>query len=345
MRRIPWLWLLPLPVLVASCSGGSEDDAVDGAAAADAAAGGDGGGDGTLAERYPGDVGIAGDPAVVWYEGFEQASAAALGERYDQARTAGVTFDADTPLRSPGVQSARMSAGGAFGDATDLYTRLPGAGHDVLYVRYYVKHEDAPYHHTGVWLGGYEPVTAWPSPQAGSRPDGDDRLSVAIEPMNAVAGGLRLDFYNYWMRMRSWQSEPASSYYGNTKVNRDEVLAPLDAWVCVEILVRLNDDPASAAGGQLALWIDDALVYHYDQQGPLGYHVADKFCPADATSSACAPYAPPEGDRTEILDLQWRSTTDLRLNYLWVQNYISQGSGAVWFDDLVAATTRIGCIY
>ncbi len=36
----------------------------------------------TLADRYPCDRGIAGDPAVVWAENFEEGSVAAVTARY-----------------------------------------------------------------------------------------------------------------------------------------------------------------------------------------------------------------------------------------------------------------------
>ena len=158
---------------------------------------------GTLAAQYPGDVGIGDDPDVVWYEPFEQEEVSEFVERYDQVRSVGMTFWSEHPALSPGNRSLRLEAGGSMGSATDAYTRLPGDGYERLFLRYYARHEDASYHHTGVWIGGYNPLTAWPQGGAGSRPNGNDRITIAIEPMGAVSGGLRLDFYNYWMRMRS----------------------------------------------------------------------------------------------------------------------------------------------
>ncbi len=45
------------------------------------------------------------------------------------------------------------------------------------------------------------------------------------------------------------------------------------------------------------------------------------------------------------LDLQYRSVAPLDLNAFWPQNYITSGpEGSVWYDDMVLATERVGCI-
>jgi hypothetical protein len=52
----------------------------------------------------------------------------------------------------------------------------------------------------------------------------------------------------------------------------------------------------------------------------------------------CAqPYVP--------LELQWRSTASLQLDAFWPQNYITSGpDGSVQFDEMVVATSRVGCL-
>ena len=44
------------------------------------------------------------------------------------------------------------------------------------------------------------------------------------------------------------------------------------------------------------------------------------------------------------LDLQWRKTTALKLNYIWPQNDTQIGESTIVYDDVVVATRRIGCI-
>ena len=298
---------------------------------------------------YPGDIGIGDDPAVVFHDDFEQASIDELVARYDDAKRDGLSFSGDVPQASSGSQSVLMSAGGANGAAADLFKQLEPSDH--LYVRYYVKYEaDTPYHHSGMWLGGYNPPTSYPSPQAGQRPQGDDRISVAVEPLGDHPMGRRMDFYNYWRGMHTWRppGEPTNdnqSFWGNAKIHDESFYTRMGEWMCIEFMVRLNDDVGSTTGGELAVWSEDELVVHFTESGPLGYWIRDKFCPADADAPACVDYAPAPGDREQdVLDLQWRSDDALRLNWIWPQNYISQGAGELRFDDMVVATQRVGCI-
>src|SRR6185295_15271706 len=228
-----------------------------GSSGRDAGRGGDGGGglrdagdmdaaSGTgvgLSAAHPGDEGLGDDPAVVWFEDFEQGSLAAIADRYDQARDEGRwQLVSDTPS---GTGSALALRAGQGQDAVDLYKQLPDA--DEWYVRWYAKYEaGVPWHHSGMWFGGYNPSMAFPSPNAGNRPNGDDRFSISIEPVYGVDGASpRFDFYNYWMTMHSWMADPimddGTAYYGNGLVHRNDFTVDPETWVCLEVHVRLND--------------------------------------------------------------------------------------------------------
>src|SRR5213596_2672030 len=77
-----------------------------------------------LADRYPCDRGIAGDPAVVWAESFEEGSVSAVTSRYDDYKNAGgMALVPDKPSGSCGAASLKLTAGGAA-SATDLYKLL-----------------------------------------------------------------------------------------------------------------------------------------------------------------------------------------------------------------------------
>ncbi|HEX9283918.1 MAG TPA: hypothetical protein VF882_09015 [Gemmatimonadales bacterium] len=293
-----------------------------------------------LAERYPCDRGIAGDPAVVWAENFEEGSVSAVTSRYDDHKNdPGMALVADRPAGSCGAASMKFTAGGSAA-ATDLYKLLPG--HDELYVRWYAKYQaGVPWHHTGVWFGGYNPPSLWPNPQAGTRPSGDDRVSFSIEPVWGIgAPNVALDFYNYWMTMHTCSS-CGGAYWGNALISRNAFTAADNTWACLEIHAKLNTNTASDAGAVLEVWKNDALIQRFPETTGGGYWVQDHFCPAGADGSQCnySPTAPGP------LDIQLRSSTALRLNYFWPQNYITDVSeGSVWFDDMVVATTRIGCL-
>ena len=297
-----------------------------------------------LADRYPCDRGIATDPAVIWAENFEEGSVSAVTSRYQDYKNAGgMALVSDRPSRSCGAASMQFTADGrnAATQATDLYKRLD-TGQDELYVRWYAKYQaGAPWHHTGVWFGGYNPPSNWPNPQAGIRPLGDDRVSFAVEPVWGNGGpNPVLDFYNYWMQMHTC-SGCSGSYWGNALISRTAFTASDNTWACLEVHARLNTDMASDAGAVLEVWKNDSLIQRFPDTAGAGYWVQDHFCPVSADGSQCN-YSPTAAGPA---DLQFRTTTDLTLNAFWPQNYITDpASGSVWLDDMVLATQRIGCL-
>jgi len=304
---------------------------------------------GFLADRYPCDRGIAADPDVVWAEDFEAGSVSAVTARYhDHKNPGGMALVADKPSRSCGAAAMRFTSGGSAGgadDATDLYKKLltpSGSGYSELYVRWYVKYEaGAPWHHSGVWIGGYNPPSNWPNPQAGTRPSGNDRVSLAIEPVwGSGAPNPRFDFYNYWTRMHTCSS-CGGAYWGNALVSRNAFTADDNQWECVEVHVKLNSDSTSAAGAELAVWKNDILIQQFPETGTIGKWVQDHYCPAGADGSQCNYSSTAPGP----LDLQFRTSLALQLNHFWPQNYITDATaGSLWLDDMVLAKTRIGCL-
>jgi hypothetical protein len=320
--------------LLIGCGGGGDGTGTDARGASDGQASGSG-----LSDMYPADVGLGGDPAVIWFEDFEAGSVAAVAARYNQVQ--------GMARMQLGTDAARGQAlaltAGAGVSAVDLYKQLPD--HDEVFVRWYVKYDaGADWHHSGMWIGGYNPGAPYPSPGAGRRPSGDDRFSIAIEPVYDTPT-RRLDFYNYWMTMHSWMATPTNdgtSYYGNALVHRNDFTVDEGQWMCLELHVRLNPSGGSAGGAVLEVWKADQLVARFDDGGPMGYWVRDKFCPAAADGAECTDFAAPAN---EVLDLRWRSTTSFGVNAFWPQNYISGSTmGTLRFDQMVVATSRVGCM-
>jgi hypothetical protein len=306
-------------------------------------ASGGSGGSQTLAQKHPGDIGMGSDPAVVHYEDFSEPSVAAVVARYDSYKNPpGMALVADRPVNSPSPHALRLTAGGAA-VATDLYKNF-GAGYDELYFRYYVKYEAAgPWHHSGLWFGGYNPPLPYPYPHAGERPVGNDRYSIALEPIGNPENAM--DFYVYWRGMHSWMAVPsgARAYYGNTFLHDPQFVTQRDTWVCLEVHLKLNPDPATASGAILEVWQNDALIRRFDDTGPLGYWVRDKFCPHDATGKECTIYRPANPDLV-LLDQRWRTTSALKINYFWPQNYnTATTDSSLLLDDMVVAKQRVGC--
>ena len=299
----------------------------------------------TLATKYPGDVGIGTDASVVWYESFSEGSVTAVVGRYDSyTNSAGMSLVTDHPANSPGAHALDLNAGGS-NPATQFYKSF-GAGYGELYFRYYAKYVgNGPWHHTGLWIGGYNPALPYPDPRAGQKPTGDDLFSIGLEPIPTFTN-VPMDFYTYWMGMHSWMSAPTGAvgdYYGNTLLHDAEFRMQSNKWVCYEIHLKVNPDPSSGAGAVLEVWQNDSLVRRFDDSGPMGYLVLDKFCPVDADGTECTTYRP-ANPILALLDQQWRATGALTINYFWPQNYNTETPNSdLILDDMVVATQRVGC--
>jgi len=280
-----------------------------------------------ISNNYPGDAGIENHPDVIYVEKFDEASLSTVTGRYtDVLNPAGMMLDTDLPPGSPaGGRSLRITATGGADSGGHLYRNLP-AGTDAWYLRYYVKYfSGGPYHHTGAWFGGYNPSTPWPNPQAGIQPAGDDRFSVSFEPVS----GSRLDHYVYWMHMRG--NPNPGTYWGNDFIQDAALTFPSGQWMCVEVMVKLNN-PVTSYNGELACWVNGAPVSNLGLGFPNGGWVWDSWTP-DAAGT------PFEG-------FQWRNDANLNLNYLWIEHYadtVASGSTlAVKYDHIVVARSYIG---
>jgi hypothetical protein len=85
-------------------------------------------------------------------------------------------------------------------------------------IRYYVKHPAINnYQHSGIWMGGYNPPLAWPNPQAGTKPAGNDRFSASAEQND-----WNFDHYDYWMGMHLSND---GNYWGDHLLNDPSVQA------------------------------------------------------------------------------------------------------------------------
>jgi hypothetical protein len=299
----------------------------------------------TLAAKYPGDVGIGRNASVVWYEDFEEGSVAAIVSRYDNyVNSPGMTLVTDRPASSSGTHAMDFNAGGS-NPATHIYKSF-GSGYAELYFRYYAKYVGTgPWHHTGLWVGGYNPTLLYPYPRAGQKPTGDDLFSIGLEPIPSFTN-VPMDFYTYWMGMHSWKPAPTGAvgdYYGNTLLHDAEFRMQSNAWICYEIHLKVNPDPTNGTGAVLEVWQNDSLIRRFDDTGPMGYWVRDKFCPADADGVECTAYRPANPSQV-LLDQQWRITNALQINYFWPQNYNTETPNSdLILDDMVVATQRVGC--
>ena len=144
--------------------------------------------------KYPGDLGLERDPAVLFAENFEESTLDLLKPRWETVNHPEImSFADDIPAGSGGRQSLLMAQVGGKDDGGHLYRRLP-PGHDRVFARFYVKFapDCAPIHHFGTCIGGNYPATPWPMVSAGNRPAGDKSFWTGIEPFG---DSWRWDYY------------------------------------------------------------------------------------------------------------------------------------------------------
>lgn len=296
-----------------------------------------------LAAKYPGDVGIEHDPAVVFAENFEIGGIEELGKRWSEVSNKDgqvLAFSGDVPSGSRGRRSLQMTGTLGKNSGGHLYTVLK-PGLDQAYLRFYTKFAaDHAYEHHFVELGGYHPPTPWPNPRAGTRPNGNDRVMVFIDPIGWYGRypppGI-WGLYTYWHEMKV---SADGKYWGNVLSPAQPAPIPRDRWLCVELMVKLNSAPEKA-DGELALWIDGQRVMHFAKdmrRGPwsgMGFNLVEQ-----------------GGEPFEGLRL--RTSNDLKINHLWLEHYVDEGAqqqnrlanptriNRVWFDDIVVSTQYVG---
>jgi hypothetical protein len=211
-----------------------------------------------LAARYPGDVGIEKDPAVLFADGFEGGDL----RRWDEDQAGGdrsrVAVVKDEVFY--GRHAVRMTATRGKNNGGGLIKWL-GEGVETLHARFYVKFAaDAGYTHHFVHVNGS--TERWGSfGKAGLLPAGDHHFTTGIEPWfdwgrNPPPG--KWFFYTYWHQMKA---SPDGKFWGNG-FHPKSPLIRRDRWICVEVRVRLNT-PKKPDGSQ-ALWLDGEQVGQFE---------------------------------------------------------------------------------
>ncbi len=321
---------LTLLAMVAGCGGASDPaNRGDDGGVNDGSTGGPDGsvnGEG-IAAGYQGDVGIDAHPSVIFFEDFEDPNVDVLGQGWDTvSRADTLSLTSDVPAAAaPGSQGLEMAVPPGSGiTGVTLYKSLPNQQGSV-HVRYYAKYNDrSDYHHTGMWMGGFNPPTQWPQGTAGITPNGSDFFHNALETTN---GGLELEQYAQWPGMDCWM--PTPSCYGNHMMRGGRPSVSSDEWNCIELMLKLNTPGQS--DGEFAVWINDALIQHTRPGSPSFERSGTGWWTLD-----------PGGE--PFPGFNWRNTADLGLNWVWLDFYVDSGPSSMSWDQVVVATERIGCM-
>jgi hypothetical protein len=282
-----------------------------------------------IATKYARDSGIGSDPAVVFFENFE-SSLATFSANFTSGGPSGIAASTDHATASGGVQSVRLIPNNINGT---LYRQLP-TDYNTLYMRYYVKYLGNVSHHAGGYMGGYFPASSFPQGDAGLkgvRPNGDKLFISAFEQSgtpDAIAPNTHLDTYNNWVDMQGAAFN--GQYYGRSMLSSENVPLQVGTWECIEMRVKMNTTQ-TGHDGELQLWVNDMSVQNFVPGAPVG-----------AYNSVGAWIT---GAGSGFPGLQWRDVLTYGVNWIKLQNYSDVGTPYdVLFDDLVVATSRIGCI-
>jgi hypothetical protein len=263
---------------------------------------------------------------IIFQEDFEAASISEMTVKWDEAKnSANMSFSSDVPDGSPGSQSLVMTYTAGQNTGGHLYKMFP-EGYDSLFARFYVKFEaDHSLVHHFVHMGGYNPPTSWPQGGAGSRPVGNERFTTGIEP---IGDNWSWDFYTYWMHMRGY-ADP-NYFWGNTFHPDPPAPITRGEWICVELMMKIND-PVESYNGEQAFWVNGEKIQHLGEGFPNGYWIWDKFYP--------------HPDSSAFEGFQWRNDENLKLNFFWLLYYMTGETNhmnKVYFDDVVLSTEYIG---
>lgn len=353
-----WLLVGASVVAVTACGGGGGTPSGDGGGP-----GSDGGGGGgnTLSDRYPGDVGIGGDPAVLFHDDFEAGWGAWDGPTAD---TQHLVIENDGAVANAGTRYLRSTVT-TQQLAQDMYisssTRVTFDRRvDELYWRFYARFPNiAPNPHH--WVRTAAGDAAWnQSGLANTVPAGDAGFWFDFDIDNDDA----FNFYAYWHAMRSGRCNDGTAvpgcagdqgstyYYGNVFRPPGQAPYPRDAWVCLELHAKAN--AVGASDGELAFYVNDQLVDHYRPGNPIGTWLRAQFHTGGCSFSACTAPAPFEG-------FDFRTSDEVGFKSLFLDAYYERDSSAakravlegrgltvsdeqtIYYDDVVAATERIGC--
>jgi len=270
-----------------------------------------------LAGKYPGDSGIASDPAVLFADNFESGDL----KKWDQKR-GGAVMSEGRPNAGRWCVEMKMERGkNQGGDAVKWF--MPGA--DRVYARCYVKFSaDYQYNHHFLTLLANQRTNKWSAfGKAGLKPNGT-YYSTGMEPWfawgkNPSPGEVNL--YTYYLDMEA--DRKMNKYWGNgffppgpgkgQAASAKRVIPKLDQWQCWEFMIQANT--GDKADGMQAMWLDGELV-------------------------------------GEFTGIRWRDDMDLKVNAFWLQHYgYDEGdptkqywkqTQSVWFDDVVVAKEYIG---
>jgi hypothetical protein len=331
----PGLLATFLAALGSGCGDGPSASQDSGLPGTDARSTGDGGlasgelpsGDMGIAARYPGDVDIADDPAVIFADDFESYDGAGgLAARWNAGVYHNAAIETDAAHVFAGTRSLRFTSPQQLGELSNGVSRTVNPELDVLFLRFHSKFDPSfdvvGSSHNGGGISAHYFVDGQATP--GVPADGTNKFLVEYEAWRSQESEPNpgsLNAYVYHPEQRSMWGDhffpsgevlPNSSVpgdFGPNFVARPNVVPELGRWYAYELMVLANTP--GMRDGRIALWLDGELIADFE-------------------------------------NLRLRDVDTLTIDRFGLSLHIGSNPGAEtykWYDNVVAATSYIGPVY
>ncbi len=273
-----------------------------------------------IAARYPGDVGIGGDPAVIFADDFESySSASGLTSRWNEVyQWSNVRIATEAGSAFRGSKALEFAVPRQTSEVSNTATKYVSPKRDTLFVRYYAKFDPGfnvlGSSHNGGWISA-----SYCCP--GVRADGYNKFLVSAEfwrDSTSTPNPGQLNVYVYHPEQRDAYGDHffptgrvipfdrTPGNFGSSFVARPDFVPELGRWYSYELMVKANTP--GARDGRVAVWVDGRLVADWP-------------------------------------NLRLRDTSALQIDRFTLDLHVMSNPSGVarkWYDNVVAATSYIG---
>ena len=273
-----------------------------------------------IASRYPGDIGIERDIAVLFSDDFESyGSASELARRWDMvSHKANLAITTSPGETYAGSKAIAMSVPKRKSEVSNNLIRRLRPGRDVLFVRYYSKF-DTGFDVLGSSHNGTSISSNYCCP--GVRSDGYNKFLVSLEVGRddaRIPSPGKINIYIYHPDQRDiWGDhfyptgrvvpfDLIPGTFGSEFVGRPDIIPELGRWYSYEAMLKVNTPGRS--DGRVAVWLDGQLI-------------------------------------ADFPNLKLRNTTALKIDQFTLDLHVRNnnlGIAKKWYDNVVAATAYIG---
>jgi hypothetical protein len=287
-------------------------------------------GDTGIASKYPGDVGIEKDPAVLFHDGFEDCACPAdLQKKWSGVfGEHGMRITEEAANIHGGKKALEFAMPQQVTPQSSGLQKVFKDEHDVLFLRFYSKFEKGFDYPPGVSCHNGADISAHyytHGATPGQRADGRNKFLAAFEDevgfrdKAPLPGPLNVYCYHPEQRENygdhffpSGRVMPFSPQLGNKGnfgkdfVSRPDIVPELDRWYCFEFMVKANT--VGQRDGRIACWVDGKLIADFPNM---------RFCDVET----------------------------LKMERIGIGLYMAKNALRVnkkWYDDVVAATSYIG---